>query len=115
MGINISFFKTPKYRVFHYDPIYYDERKERLEEIMEEAEREKAIKEGREYKSEKKYIPGRNIRGKIRESSEKQHKRALSDSTSRIIGVVALIIFFVMLFYFAEYYSVFLEALQRIR
>ena len=62
MGIRLSFFKTPQHRVFNYTPIYYDERKERMQERLDAIEKEKAEKEGREWKNER-YIPGRNIKG----------------------------------------------------
>lgn len=111
MGLNISFFKTPKHRVFNYTPLYYDERAEHREEVIAEAEREKAEREGRPWK-DKHYYPGKNIRGKIRESSAKNRRHAMKDSTSRIIGVVALVIFFILLYYFAEYYTVFLNLIR---
>ena len=44
MALKFSFFRTPKHRVFNYQPLYYDERKEELEERIarakEEAQRE---------------------------------------------------------------------------
>ena len=52
MGIRLSFFKTPKHKVFNYIPIYYDERKERMQERLDAIEKEKAEKEGREWKNE---------------------------------------------------------------
>ena len=44
--MNISFFKTPSHRVFHYEPRYWDERKERREQVRQDALREKALREG---------------------------------------------------------------------
>ena len=35
--MNISFFKTPSHRVFHYEPRYWDERKERREQVRQDA------------------------------------------------------------------------------
>ncbi len=34
MGIP-SFFKTPRHKQFNYEPLYYDERKEKLQERMD--------------------------------------------------------------------------------
>ncbi len=46
MGI-IKFFRLPKHRVFGYEPIYYDERKEELEKRVRNIEEEiKAEKNG---------------------------------------------------------------------
>ena len=33
MAFGFKFWHIPEHRVFHYEPRYYDERKERLEEI----------------------------------------------------------------------------------
>jgi hypothetical protein len=43
MGIP-RFFKLPQHKQFHYEPIYYDERKERLEERIRQIEAEYGIK-----------------------------------------------------------------------
>lgn len=112
MGINISFFKTPRHRVFHYEPLYYDEKKEHREELMEEIEKEKAQKEGREWKDTH-YYAGKHIRGKIRESSEKYHRHAMKDSVSKIIGIVSLVILFILIYYFAQYYTIFIQSLGK--
>ena len=39
--MNISFFKTPSHRVFHYEPRYWDERKERREQVRQDALRDR--------------------------------------------------------------------------
>jgi 2-polyprenyl-6-methoxyphenol hydroxylase-like FAD-dependent oxidoreductase len=43
MGIP-RFFKLPQHKQFHYEPIYYDERKERMEERIRQIEAEYGIK-----------------------------------------------------------------------
>ena len=43
MGIP-RFFKLPQHKQFHYEPIYYDERKEKLEERIRQIEAEYGIK-----------------------------------------------------------------------
>ena len=48
MGIP-RFFKIPKHRQFNYQPIYYDEQKEQLEERIKNIEQEYGIKNGEEY------------------------------------------------------------------
>ena len=50
--MGISFFKVPNHRVFHYEPRYWDERKERREMVKNETLREKALREGKEWKDE---------------------------------------------------------------
>ncbi len=111
MGLKISFFKTPKHRVFHYEPIYYDERKEHREELIEEIKKEKALREGKEYVNEK-YIPGRNIRGKMRNFTENNSRHDMKASTTRIISLVSLVVLFILIYYFATYFGWFLSLVK---
>ncbi len=46
MALFSGMFKTPKHRVFNYQPLYYDARKEALEEKIEEA-RKREMGEGK--------------------------------------------------------------------
>ncbi len=48
MGIP-SFFKTPRHKQFNYEPLYYDERKEKLQERIKQIEQEYGVKKGEEY------------------------------------------------------------------
>ena len=78
MAFGFKFWHIPEHRVFHYEPRFYDERKERLEEIYkkygktmpgEEIEA-MARKEGLIDDTGKRYIPGMHIRGSFREAYE---------------------------------------------
>ena len=100
MGLNFSFFKTPTHRVFNYQPRHYDPRKEKMQERYDEAAKAKADEEGREWTNER-YFPGRNIRGKIRDSKKRKH--AMDAKTRRIVGGISLLLLFVVLYYFAQY------------
>ncbi|MFN3952399.1 MAG: hypothetical protein ACK4KT_08365 [Thermaurantimonas sp.] len=42
------FFRTPKPKGFHYKPLYYNERKERIEQLKKELENDKSNREGSE-------------------------------------------------------------------
>ena len=66
MGLRLSFFKTPKNRVFNYQPLYYDERKEDLQERIARA---------REETKSKDYVPGRNIRMNFRRNLYENKRR----------------------------------------
>lgn len=110
MGFRLSFFKTPKHRVFNYQPIFYDERKERMQERLEAIEKEKAEKEGRAYHSER-YIPGKNIRGKMREARDNNKRHAMSPSLSRVVGLLSVAILFVLIYYLANYFGWFMNIL----
>ena len=117
--MNISFFKTPSHRVFHYEPRYWDERKERREQVRQErreqvrqeALREKALKEGKEWKDES-YQPGRYIKGRLQEQARNSRRGSLSKNLTRIIGLVSVAIFLAFLIYFAKYFTVFMESMR---
>lgn len=66
MGIRISFFSTPKHRVFNYKPRYWDESKERLQELEE--------KYGKSPEKPKRYIPGSTIRSAYRNGLEGERR-----------------------------------------
>ena len=78
MAFGFKFWHIPEHRVFHYEPRYYDERKERLEEMYKKYGKtmpneqidEMARKEGLIEEKEKRYIPGMYIRGSFRETYE---------------------------------------------
>jgi hypothetical protein len=73
-------------------------------------EKEKAEKEGREWKNER-YIPGRNIRGKIRENMDNNKRHSMSPSLSKIVALVSMVILFVLIYYFANYFGWFMNVL----
>ena len=109
--MNISFFKTPEHRVFHYEPRYWDESKERREHVENEALKEKALREGKEWKDEA-YKPGMYISGRLQEQARNSRRGSLNKNLTRIIGLVSVAIFFAFLIYFAKYYTVFLESMR---
>jgi hypothetical protein len=109
MGLNLSFFKTPKHRVFNYQPLYYDERKEELQERVaraeEAAEKEKREKMGLPQKKKKDdpdYVPGRTIRHNFRRSVYSSRRRPGSPFLMRIIVLLSMIVLIVALFYVAQ-------------
>ena len=81
MAFGFKFWHIPEHRVFHYEPRYYDERKERLEEIYKKYGKtlpskeieEMARKEGLlEEDKGRRYIPGMHIRGSFRQTYEEK-------------------------------------------
>ncbi len=110
MPFNISFFKTPKHRVFHYEPRYYDERREHREMVRREALREKAVKEGREWKDDS-YKPGQYISGKLQEQLHNGRRNSLSNNLTRLIGLVSVGVFLLFLYFFARNFKMFLQLL----
>ncbi len=110
MGLNFSFFKTPKHRVFTYQPLYFDEQKERLEELKNDARREKAEKEGLRWKNER-YIPGKNIRGSIRGANQRNRRHAMNPTTRKVVGVLSIILVIAIMFYAADYFRLLIESI----
>jgi hypothetical protein len=84
MGIP-RFFKIPQHRQFHYEPIYYDERKERLEERIREIEAEYGIKHGDQ--------PLRTIRKGSFSNYYGRKKKAERYSTVRLIIIILFLAF----------------------
>ena len=80
MAFGFKFWHIPEHRVFHYEPRYYDERKERLEALYEKygktmpGEEIEAIarKEGLTDDKGRRYIPGMHIRGSFRRTYEEK-------------------------------------------
>lgn len=103
MAFGFKFWHIPEHRVFHYEPRYYDERKERLEEIYKKygktmpGEEIEAIarRKGLDEEKERRYIPGMHIRGSFRRTYEE--KRLSSEKENSAIGIVKKIILAVTL------------------
>ena len=90
MAFGFKFWHIPEHRVFHYEPRFYDERKERLEEIykkygktMPGSEIEAmARKEGLiEEDTGRRYIPGMHIRGSFRQTYEEKRLSKEKDTS----------------------------------
>ncbi len=95
MGLNLSFFKTPKHRVFNYQPLYYDPRKEALQERIARAREEEKGKE-------KDYVPGKNIRNNFRKALYDNRKQAGSPLLMRVIVLISLLGLVVAIYLFAK-------------
>lgn len=123
MGLKLSFFRTPKHRVFNYQPLYYDQRKEELEERIarakEEAQIENWTAENAQDKAERQkngitsvrenphYIPGKNIRQNFRKSVFENRRRPGSPFIMRIIVLLSMIGIMVALYYVAQAFGLF--------
>lgn len=94
MGFNFSFFGTQEHRVFNYKPRYYDPEKEELKEKFGHVD-------GRNKKE--KYVPGSYLKGSFRDGNY-QKTRGLG-RTQKVIGAIALLIFFVVLIFIAKFYA----------
>ncbi len=92
MGIP-RFFKIPQHKRFHYEPIYYDERKERLEERIRQIEQEYGIKNGEDYTP--------TIRKGFISHYYSKRKKAQRYSTTRLIIILIFLGFITYYLFFA--------------
>ena len=114
MAFGIKFWHIPEHRVFHYEPRYYDERKERLEELYKKygktmpGEEIEAIakKEGLVDETGRRYIPGMHIRGSFRQTyEEKRLSREKDNSPMTIVRKVIMVLTGVAIAFAAYYLS----------
>ena len=79
----LSFFRTAKHRRFDYKPLYYDERKEKLKEILNSSD--SSVNTDSTYKSE--------LKGAIRRTADKRKNlaRASKVSRSRLLIIILLL------------------------
>ena len=112
MAFGIKFWHIPEHRVFHYEPRYYDERKEKLEELYkkygktmpgEEIEA-MAKREGLVDETGKRYIPGMHIRGSFRQTYEEKRLSKEKDNSPMSMVMKIVMILTGLAIAFAAYY-----------
>ena len=122
----ITFFPTPKHRVFNYQPRYYDERKERLREIYakygkeypgdEKANARKAADDLKDVASysevnellqaegprEGKYIPGQYIRSAYRQDTAQRMSTEQKSPLRKVITIVTVLAAIAAAYYLSQ-------------
>lgn len=94
MGI---FFKTPKHRVFNYQPLYYDPRKEELEEKIENQRKRDAGE----------YVPGDNVRKGFRRIQYESKRSSGPSKLIRFVSLVSIVILIYVLMRFTDVFDFF--------
>lgn len=94
MGFNFSFFGRQEHRVFNYRPRFYDPEKEERRQMFGDVDGTSGKKES--------YSPGSYISGSFRDGNYQRTREA--NRYQRIIGVVALILAFAVIYLIAKYY-----------
>lgn len=100
--MGISFFNTPRHKVFHYDPLFYNKEKENM--------KDRYAKYGKIYEKDGEetdgtncegptYIPGKNIRGAIRKNMDNNRKQAGNSKLKTILMILAVLGAIVVAFY----------------
>ena len=114
MAFGFKFWHIPEHRVFHYEPRYYDERKERLEELYKKYGKTMpgeeidamARQEGLTEDTGKRYIPGMHIRGSFRKTyEEKRLSREKDNAPMTIVKRIVLILTLAAVAFAAYYLS----------
>ena len=80
----MGFFQQPKIRKFNYQPVFYDERKEALQNKIDAAERER----------NREYVPGASIKGSFKrmEVARKELKYTPFMRFISILGIAAALV-----------------------
>jgi len=105
MALNLSFFRTPKHRVFNYQPLYYDEKKEAM------AERYARVHED-EKGNDVGYIPGRLVRSKLRKAVYGNRRNAGSVLLTRMIIAGSIVVLIFVAYYFAKSFGLFFSLIS---
>ena len=119
MAIRFTFFPTPQHKVFHYEPRYYDPRKERLEQLyekygktpegMKKAEEELAAEQtaagadpAAQPASSKDYVPGSRIRGAFTRSVEESRRAEGNQKVKKILTLITILAAIVVAYYLSQ-------------
>ncbi|HAN19934.1 MAG: hypothetical protein A2X13_11055 [Bacteroidetes bacterium GWC2_33_15] len=89
----LKFFHTPKSKQFNYKPRYYDERKEELENRINQIKKEMGKEDLSD--SEKPYTS--NIKGQIRRSGK---RTKVSKDKSNLRLILIIVILFALIYFF---------------
>ena len=105
MGFNFNFFGETQHRVFNYKPIYFDQEKEERRQFFgDHGQEEKAGNP-----EEESYTPGKYLQGSFRDGNYQRLRTSSSTKAQKIIGLVGLVLFFIVLYYVAQFYGLILK------
>lgn len=122
--MGISFLPTPKHRVFHYEPRYWNEKEEKMKERYAKYGKEydpKTPWEGKDAdeteagKGEVKnhlrdgYVPGILIRDAYRNGIDSNRRKTTNTKLRTIIIVISLLLAFIAVYYFTMGINVLLQ------
>ncbi|MCL2097412.1 MAG: hypothetical protein FWH23_01455 [Bacteroidales bacterium] len=95
MAFRLSFFKTPKHRVFQYNPIYWDPEKEAREERID-PQKKLELKRGSFQKAL--YASRRHPKGNV-------------DKIRQLVIIVAIAALFIALIYFTKFFEIVMKSI----
>ena len=97
MAFKLGIFKTPNHKVFNYQPLYYDPRKEELDEKVEMARREETGE----------YVPGDMVKRAFKRNRIDVKRGSAAKSITRIITFITLAAIMMAIVYFTEFMNLF--------
>ncbi len=115
MGFNFNFFGETEHRVFNYKPIYFDPEKEERRRFFgdhgqkEEADGQADAAAQGNAAEEESYTPGKYLQGSFRDGNYQRLRTSSSTKAQKVIGIVGLVLFFVVLYYIAQFYGLILK------
>ena len=104
MAFRISFFHTPKHRVFDYKPLYWDPKKEELEERVQKT---RSLVAAQKKNENKPYVPGSTIRGSFSKSHEVKRKYPVRQKLIRSVVNISLELIMLAAVDFSQSFSYF--------
>lgn len=100
MALFFNLFNTPRPKQFNYRPMYYDERKERLEKMKAEAE---AARDGIHYRGlQKGFLSEQRTKSKLRRASL---EKASTLRFLLILLILLLLLYFIMPEIFSSFWK----------
>lgn len=124
MGFNFNFFGETEHRVFNYKPIYFDPEKEERKRFFGDHGQEDAANRDAAASAdaanqdtsaqgnateEESYTPGKYLQGSFRDGNYQRLRTSSSTKAQKVIGIVGLVLFFVVLYYIAQFYGLILK------
>lgn len=106
MAFRISFFRTPKHRVFNYKPVYWDPKKEEFESRVKRAREKYSVVKTSE---DAPYVPGTLIRGSFRKPPELKRRYPARQKMIRTVVILLLAALLIAIFYLTNAYGYLLK------
>ncbi len=99
MALKFNFYKTPKHRVFRYNPIYWDQEKDERDDF---------------FHPERNKKPGQLVRGSFQKAfyNSRRHPKSKWNGLIRIIIILSIVALFVAAFYFSNFMEIVLRNVQ---
>ena len=94
----MSFIRLPKHRYFNYQPLYYNENKERMQERYDRYGQREENSGTEDYK----YYPGKYLRGKMRPAVYDSRRSSMKPSLSRVLKIALFLVVIILIYLFAD-------------